>query len=152
MKKVLFVALISMTFFACKKDSSKTLTNFKITSVIINSIPDATDPLGWDPGNGKPDVYFKIKDINNNLLYSYSNYFPNASSSSFPIYFELANAFQITNTSATFKLEIWDYDTPDPDDFAGSVSFSMDEYTDGHPTTFTRTSGNLSVTVNGSWY
>ena len=96
--------------------------------------------------------FFRIKDINNNVLYEYPNYFSNVTTSDFPLIFELADAYQITNTTSTLTFEVWDFDSADGNDPAGSVSIRLDDYKSNFPTTINKKSGLLDITINGIWY
>lgn len=155
--------VLGLTFTSCKKNETKpdeptptpapVYANFKITSVKITSMPftDANG-AGWDLTDG-PDVFFNIETAAGSVLFdgsaSKSN---NLLSSDLPLSWNFTTAYQITNTSVTNWVTIYDYDTLDPNDEIGFVGFKMDDHKSGYPTTISKSSGSLSVTINGVWY
>jgi Zn-dependent metalloprotease len=65
----------------------------------------------------KPDLYIKIKDGNNNTVYTsnyYINLFPSLTFSNLNIYLD----------NPPYKAEIWDYDAGNSDDFGGSYTLT----------------------------
>jgi hypothetical protein len=47
---------------------------------------------------------------------------------------------------------VYDYDVLDENDPMGYVGFRLEDYVDGKPTTITKSSGALTVTITGVWY
>lgn len=157
----LIISFLSILMFnSCKKSDPVTpapnYTNFKITNVKVNSIPQI-DPNGndWDLG-GYPDIYFNMEDVNNIVLFDGSgNPFTNVTQ--LPISWNFTNSYQITNTSITHYVTVYDDDLGPTtsniyDELIGYVGFKMDDYKSGYQTTITKTNGSLSVTITGVWY
>jgi hypothetical protein len=152
-KLLAIIALFSLG--ACKKDDTSTVvpnyTNFKITKVTVNIYPDL-DPNNndWDIG-GYPDVYFNMEDVNNNVLYDgSSNTYSDVVAP--PIFWNLISAYNITNTSVTQYVTVYDKDAIATDELMGYVGFRMDDYKTGYQTSITKSYNGLTVTINGVWY
>jgi hypothetical protein len=147
-----FLVVILFQLVSCKKtEPAPNYTNFKITNVKINQVP-SFDPNGndWDFG-GYPDIYFNMEDVNSNI------YFDGTAStitnvSQFPISWNFVSAYQITNTSVTQYVTVYDNDDVTADEEMGYVGFKMDDYKSGYQTTITKSNGSLSVTITGTWY
>ena len=155
MNKLLTIILFGVILFvtSCsKKDSTPNYTNFKITSIDIWNAPDPIDPLGWDPGFGNPDFFIQIKDINDNIIYDHPNYYSNVTSSDFPLTFECVNGISITNTAATYQLQLKDWDAIGQNDAAGSISFILNNYKSGYQKDIYISTGGLEATIHGEWY
>lgn len=161
MKKNLFFLCtlsIGMLLGACKKEEKKPeepdYTNFKILSVKVTAMPflDGNNTT-WDPSGGAPDVFFKMETANNTVLYDGSSSRVNdVNNSDLPLGWSFVNAYQITNLTVTHYVTLYDYDTLDPNDLIGYVGFSMQDHKNGYPKTITKTSGSLTVSINGEWY
>ena len=154
------IALLVIVFgSSCKKDDPEpstpapNYTNFKITSVEITSMSflDANS-TSWDLIDG-PDVFFNMEDANNTVLFDGSSYRVNdVATTALPLTWNFINAYQITNTSITHYVTVYDYDTFDPNDLIGSVGFKLDDHKSGYPTTISKSNGSLTVKITGSWY
>ena len=156
---IIAISLIALTFTNCKKEETKpaeatpaaqNYTNFKITSVKITamSFVDGSS-TSWDPLDG-PDVFFNMEDVNSNVLFNGSGSpFNNISTTSIPLTWNFSSAYQITNTSVTHYVTVYDYDSLDPNDLIGYVGFKMDNHKSGYPTTISQTNGSLSITITG---
>jgi hypothetical protein len=147
----LFLVLLFQMVSCKKSEPAVNYTNFKITNVKINQVP-ALDPNGndWDLG-GYPDIYFNMEDVNSTVLFdgSGSSY---ADVAQLPISWNFINAYQITNTSVTQYVTVYDKDAVTGDEPMGYVGFKMDDYKAGYPTTVTQSNGSLNVTITGTWY
>jgi len=161
-KTLIAICAMALAFTNCKKEETKpeepapvapNYTNFKITSIKINSIP-MVDGSGasWDISNGA-DLFFNIEDVNSNVLFNGSGSVSNdVTTSQFPISWNFTSSYNITNTSIAQYITVYDYDTADPNDLIGYIGFIMDNHKSGYPTSITKTSGSLSITIVGSWY
>lgn len=160
MKKlvVILTVFISIVLSSCKKKEVKPeepdYTNFKVLSVKVSAIPfvDGTNS-SWDPAGGAPDVFFKMETANNTVLYDgSSSRYNDVVAANLPLEWSFVNAYQITNLSVTHYVTLYDYDTLDPNDLIGYVGFSMQDHKDGYPKTITKTSGSITISINGEWY
>lgn len=85
------------------------------TSVTITSIES-----GWWSSitDSNPDLYIIIKDENGNQIYK-SGYFDDTTPT---VTFNLPTPIELKTSG--YKIEIWDYDITDADDYGGSVNIS----------------------------
>lgn len=156
MKNLILLTLIIL-LVSCKKEVKKpagpTYTNFKILSVKISALPfldaSATD---WDPFDG-PDIFFNMEDSGSNVLYNGSSQrFKDIDKTDLPLTWDFLTAYQITNLGVTHFVTVYDYDTIDPNDVVGYIGFTMTDHKNGYPKTITKTSGSLTISINGEWY
>ena len=130
-------------------------TRVRITNITIINFP-FVDPNGssWDIGNG-PDLFFKITDMDNTVLLDGSgSRIDDVVSSMLPVSWSLTTPFEITDFNSLRYVDAWDYDTFDPDDLIGYVSFVMNDYTSGsnpYPTTVTKTENGVTIRLNLTW-
>jgi hypothetical protein len=162
-KMLSMFALAFSLFTSCNKSESKpaepapapapVYTNFKITSVKITAMPFLNgNNVSWDLADG-PDVFFNMEDVNSNVLFNGStSRYNNISQSSLPLNWNFGTAYAITNLGVTHFVTLYDYDTRDPNDLIGFVGFKMEDHKSGYPSTVTKSSGGISVTITGSWY
>jgi hypothetical protein len=159
--KLIPILMLLLALSSCTKDENKPnepdnsqkYTNFKITSIKITSMP-FTDGAGssWDIADG-PDVFFKITDSGGSVLFDReSSRITNVTSVNLPLLWNFSSSFNITNISVYKNIEVYDYDTIDPNDYISLVSFRMEDYKSTYPSSITKTYGSLTVTINGSWY
>lgn len=158
--KALILALAVFTV-SCKKTDTKpeepavvpSYTNFKILSVKVTAMPFIDgNTTSWDPFDG-PDVYFNMEDQNSNILFNgSSSRFNDINTNSLPLLWNFVNAHQITNLNVTHFVTLYDYDTLDPNDLIGYVGFTMIDHKSGYPKEVTKTSGSITITINGEWY
>lgn len=133
------------------------LTKVKITKVTVTGMPFITSTgAGWDPSDG-PDVFFKITNQSNTVLFDAgsSSRVSNVAPSSLPIAWTLTTPFEITDFTASRFIDLWDYDTLDPDDYINYVGFTMSDYASGsnaYPSTVTKTQNGITITLNLTWY
>jgi hypothetical protein len=155
--QILSLLLIATFFNSCKKKetavATPNYTNFKILNVKISAMPflDA-NASSWDPFDG-PDVFFKMELQNNAELFSTSTTrFSDVTPNNLPLAWDIVNAYQITNISVAQYVTVYDYDTLDPNDRIGYVSFTMSDHKNGYPKTITKSNGGVTVTISGEWY
>lgn len=156
MKNSIVLALIIL-LVSCKKEEKKPAepiyTNFKILSVKISALPflDAS-ATEWDPLDG-PDIFFNMEDAGSSVLYNGSSQrFKDIDKSDLPLTWDFLTAYQITNIGVTHFVTVYDYDTIDPNDVVGYIGFTMTDHKNGYPKTITKTSGSLTISINGEWY
>ncbi|HQV01111.1 MAG TPA: PKD domain-containing protein, partial [Bacteroidia bacterium] len=130
-------------------------TKAKITKVTITNMPFVNSSgASWDFVNG-PDVFFNITDQASNILSSsLSSKINDVTSAALPLAWTYTTAFEINDFNAGRYIDVWDYDTPDPDDYIGYVGFQMSHYTSGsnpYPTTVTKTQNGITVKLDLIW-
>jgi hypothetical protein len=166
MKKVVLVVAIALLgcLTSCKKEEVNTnqntptipnYTNFKITSIKVNKIPFVDNQsASWDYFDG-PDLFFNIENTNSAIIFDGSSaILHDLSTSSLPVNWSFANAYQITNFDYNYFITLYDYDSADPNDNIGYVGFNFNQHKSGYPSSITKVSsdGSISITINGSWY
>jgi len=135
------------------------LTKVKISKVTVVNIP-FTKPggtAGWDTDGTGPDIYFKIINSNNTVLFdaTASNRINDITPSSLPISWNFSTPFEITDLSSAQFIDLWDYDLITNDESMSYVGFKMSDYTTGanaYPPTVTKTQNGITVTLNLTWY
>lgn len=126
-------------------------TTCKITNVKITAMPfvDASS-ASWDFSSG-PDVFFKILDINNIVLVDgTSSRVTDVTQASLPISWNFTTPFSISPLNTDRFFHIWDYDTPDPDDYIGYVGFNPSSYSN-YPTSVNISRGSINITLTVTW-
>jgi len=130
-------------------------TKVKITKVTITNMP-FVDGSGssWDFSSG-PDVFFKIIDQVNTVLFNgTSSIINDVIVSMLPISWNFTTPFEITDFNVSRFIDVWDYDTLDPDDNIGYVGFIMNNYTSGsnpYPLSVTETRNGITVKLDLVW-
>lgn len=131
-------------------------TKVKITKITINDMPFVDgNGSSWDLSNG-PDVFVNITDQSDNvLLDGESSRIDDVVSSDLPISWSLTTPFEITDFNVLRYIELWDYDSfLNPNDYIGSVGFTMKDYTSGnnpYPTNVTNSIGGITVKLDIEW-
>lgn len=121
--------------FINSTDYTNNTTNWG-TFPILTSFTISNISQNWwysDIGDSSPDLYIKVKNASNVVVFDGRNNYRNNTfpSITFPLYIPL--------TSQPYTIEIWDYDAVGGDDFGGSYSI-------------TTTSSNWSVNGNNGNY
>jgi PKD repeat protein len=114
----------------------QTPTSLKIVSVKLQgmSFTDGTG-AGWDISNG-PDVYFNLSDNADNVLVT-GAVFNDVAAIPPVLLWTLTPSYQVTNFNSTYKIRVYDKDSPDADDFIGGYSFPFSLMASaGYPTSF----------------
>jgi hypothetical protein len=157
MKKInLFVAFlgIMISFSACEKETTVApIAKFKINTVRVDSMPALdNNNAGWDLFDDA-DVFFNIKDENFTTVYDGSLFkIGNLAQADLPASWALTSQYEIKDISKIAYVALFDYDVLDDNDAMGYVGFKMQDYEAGKPTTITKSSGALTVTITGVWY
>ena len=157
MKKInLFVAFlgIMIIFSACEKETTVApIAKFKINTVRVDSMPALdNNNAGWDLFDDA-DVFFNITDENFTTVYDGSSFkIGNLAQADLPLSWALTSQYEIKDISKITYVALFDYDVLDDNDAMGYVGFKMQDYEAGKPTTITKTSGALTVTITGVWY
>jgi hypothetical protein len=157
MKKInLFVAFlgIMISFSACEKETTvEPIAKFKINTVRVDSMPALdNNNAGWDLFDDA-DVFFNIEDENFTTVYDGSSFkLGNLAQADLPASWALTSQYEIKDISKITYVALFDYDVLDDNDAMGYVGFKMQDYEAGKPTTITKSSGALTVTITGVWY
>lgn len=132
-----------------------------ITSVTINSIPFTDGSgAGWDISSG-PDVFIKIAKYNGPsapmVVYDgTAKRISDMTLNMFPTTFTLATPIEVTDFDFGHLIQMWDYDTPDPDDLIGNTGYaainSAKTTSNPYPTSISVSDDKqISVKVNYKW-
>ena len=157
MKKISKIILglsLTLIFASCEKETTVApLAKFKINSVRIDAMPPLDfNNVGWDLFDDA-DVFFNIEDENHIPYYLGSSYkVGNVAQADLPVSWSLTSQYEIKDISKITYVAVYDYDVLDENDAMGYVGFKMQDYEAGKPTTITKTSGALTVTITGVWY
>ena len=146
---------------SCKKPNPTydvSYSKFKIKQVTITAIP-FTDDTGssWDVGISgyeNPDVFVNIEDSIGNIIHDgTTDVRNNVQSSALPLVYNFTTPLQIENLAAVKNIVFYDDDSPlSSNDLIGEVTFKMEDYKNGYPTTITKTMSGITVTITGEWY
>ena len=145
---------LMLTFASCEKETTVApIAKFKINSVRIDAMPPLDfNNVGWDLFDDA-DVFFNIEDENHIPYYFGSSYkVGNVAQADLPVSWSLTSQYDIKDISKITYVAVYDYDVLDENDAMGYVGFKMQDYEAGKPTTITKTSGALTVTITGVWY
>lgn len=110
-------------------------TSVKILGIKLSGM-SFTNPsgAGWDATTG-PDIFCTVTD-NSDVILLTGQTFNDVTGLPPSLSWGISPGYQITNFVANYKFKIWDYDTPDPNDFIGGYSFSFSSLAAaGYPTT-----------------
>ena len=109
---------------------------------------------GWDAFTA-PDFYVNIETTAGGILLDGSNSY-NTDISAFPQSWTVNPTYNFMNTSwnTTYRVHIWEHDSPDPDDDVAYVNFTLNNYTtvsNHYPSQFTITSGATQIKLTVQW-
>ena len=130
-------------------------TKVRITKVTITNFPFVDgNGSAWDPFSG-PDVFFNFVNQSNTVLYAGTNLRKtDVTPAMLPLVYNLPTPHEITDFQTPQYLDLWDYDSPDPDDFINYVGFIMSDYTVGsnpYPSTISLNQNGIIMTLNLTW-
>ena len=131
-------------------------TKVIISKVTITNMPfvDDVSGSGWDPSDG-PDTYIKITDKQNNVLIDGSGSILNdIVPSKLPLSWNITSGLTVTDFTSPIFVDLWDYDTFDPDDYIGYAGFNFSYYTSGanaYPSSITITQNGITAKLDISW-
>ena len=152
--KIILGLALAITFSSCEKETTVApVAKFKINSVRVDAMPAVDfNNAGWDLFDDA-DVFFNIEDENHTPYYLGSSYkVGNVAQADLPVSWSLTSQYDIKDISKITYFAVYDYDVLDENDAMGYVGFKMQDYEAGKPTTITKTSGALTVTITGVWY
>jgi len=150
---ILGLSLI-VAFASCEKETTVApIAKFKINTVRVDSMPALdNNNAGWDLFDDA-DVFFNIEDENFTTVYDGSSFkVGNLAQADLPVSWALTSQYEIKDISKITYVALFDYDVLDDNDAMGYVGFKMQDYEAGKPTTITKSSGALTVTITGVWY
>lgn len=157
-----FSVTLTATNAAGSKSISKNInilpapTKVIISKVTITNMPFVDDfsGSGWDPSDG-PDTYIKITDNQNNVLVDgSSSVLTDIVPSKLPLSWNITSGLTVTDFTSLIFVDLWDYDTFDPDDYIGYVGFDFSNYTTGsnpYPSSITVTQNGITAKLDISW-
>ena len=160
--------LIVLSLFSCSKsdpvsnNTTPSYTKVSINKVTIVSFPSNDAGNTWDPllEGYDPDVYFQFTySGTTTLIYDWgtSSRKENLVSSDLPWGYYMLNGQAIYthyNLSQSIDIDLWDYDTLDSDDYMGTATFNIANYTTGankYPSSIIVTSGATSIQLSLTW-
>ncbi len=127
----------------------------KISNISILTCP-LTDVGGtsWD-GFSAPDFYVNLETNTGTVLLDGSGSY-NSDISTFPQSWNVSPTYNISNTNwnTTYRIHIWEHDSPDPDDDVSFCNFTLNNYTtvgNHYPTQFTITNGATQIKLTVQW-
>lgn len=121
-------------------------TELQPTAVTVTSIDLTTYPvLGYDFSNG-PDVFLSINTGTSANDYAFSGTYPDATGTT--ISFTTNFPYIFSSPNSNYAIGVWDYDTPDPDDFISGTYFIPNDFTSGHPSTITLNNGTITLVLH----
>ncbi|HRU18555.1 MAG TPA: PKD domain-containing protein [Bacteroidia bacterium] len=127
----------------------------KISNISIITCP-LTDGGGtsWDAFSA-PDFYVNLETTSGTVLIDGSGSY-NTDISTFPQSWNISPTYNIpsTNWNTTYRIHIWEHDSPDPDDDVSFCNFMLNNYTtvgNHYPTQFTITSGATQIKLTVQW-
>lgn len=137
--------------------SSKTVTianppqNLTINKITINNFP-LTDSNGsnWDFSGG-PDIFLvldKGTNVTANPLYETASFFSDATNSKS---YDFNVNWSLNSLNGNYVIGMYDYDTPDPNDFMGGIYFIPNDYSQGKPNSITLQTNKFKFTIYVTW-
>ena len=127
----------------------------KISGISILTCP-LTDPGGtsWDAFSA-PDFYVNLETTSGTVLLDGSGSY-NTDVSTFPQSWTVNPTYNISssNWNTTYRIHIWEHDSPDPDDDVSYCNFTLNNYTtvgNHYPTQFTLTNGSTQIKLTVQW-
>lgn len=127
----------------------------KITGVsILNCSLTGSGGTSWDSFSG-PDFYINLETTSGSILLDGSTSY-NTDLSTFPQAWTVNPSYDITtsNWSNTYRIHIWEHDSPDADDDVAFCNFNISNYAtvaNHYPTQFTITSGSTQIKLTVQW-
>lgn len=132
-------------------------TKCVITSVTISAFPATTSTGGgWD-GTSAPDLFFNITDSVNTIKYNNSaNVKTDVLQSQLPVTWTLSPTYNVAGSSIySYRyIDLWDYDTPDPNDYINYAGFRLSDYIslpNPYPSSITFTQNGITATLQLTW-
>lgn len=129
--------------------TEKTPSSVTITKIFLINYP-MTDGngAGWDFAAG-PDVFLSINQGTASNDVQTSGVATDVTGGS--ITFDNNFPYTITAPSVDWAIGVWDYDSPDPNDFMGGVYFTPNNYKGGFPSTINLSAGSVGMTLYVTW-
>jgi len=149
--RLIVFALIFTNLFSCtkKEDPKPDATNVTVTGIKIVTMPLTDGGSDWDLDGGADPIFTIINS--NATLYSHNLYYPDVTSSSFPLVYTIADGYKLPYINQAYGINLYDYDETSANDYIGQVVFNPSSYKSERPASKTFTDGNVQVTINFSW-
>lgn len=127
-----------------------TPATWTLTKFVLTAYPLTDGGDNWDWTDAGPDIYFKLYDANNTLIYTSSTK-DDVTESSLPLTWNLSNA-TLSTLTGTCTIKIYDEDGAlDPDDLMGNITFVPAEHCGYNNSTYSWTAGSWSGVWTFSW-
>lgn len=135
-------------------DCSTVLTpiSMTITRIDLDDYPIVqSNGAGWDASSGA-DPFITITSGQNSSASDFVTGYKSDLTGS-PTYYTLVAPKTITNLSGYSTIGLWDYDTPDPNDFMGGLYFIPNNEKTGFPSTIhiSNSQTKLDFTLHVTW-
>lgn len=143
MKNLIFLTLLSMFLVTCKKDDTKencparytgsncdeqiTPVGIMLNSVEVLNYRTTDNGAGWDLTSG-PDCYISIIHDGVSIFSSKANFKQNAVGA-----FTIPVNILLSDVNDIYRIQLFDYDDLDADDFMGEVNWLFYSSLDGFP-------------------
>ena len=127
-------------------------TSLKIVKVTVTNMPFIDgNGAGWDSFNG-PDVFYQLTN-NAGTVFSSGNKYNDVVSASLPLSWTYSTPYLITDLNIQYNIQLYDYDTPDPDDYIGGAGFLFSNLNSvvTYPTTVTSNYNGVYVSMQVQW-
>lgn len=69
-----------------------------------------------------------------------------------PVGWNLVTAHEVNNLSVARVISVYDYDSLDPNDLIGKVTFDFNSEKSGYPKSISKSGNGVTVVVTGEWY
>lgn len=126
--------------------TQRTPTSMTITDVFVENFPPTDAGAGWDLTSGA-ELYVVVYK-GTNVLFNSPSYYNNATNGT-SYEFTPSSPINVLYPSDNYTIELWDYDTPDPDDFMGGITFTpYYSSTNGFPSQIEYTAGQIKVKLS----
>ncbi|MEI6594176.1 MAG: PKD domain-containing protein [Bacteroidota bacterium] len=135
---------------------SNAYTSVKINSISVSNLPfiNPATSTGWNSSGG-PNVYFKIEDVNSNVLLDASaNRINGVTQAMLPISWNFSTPYVVSDLSKAVYFNFFNHNTILADNDMSYAGFLMTNYstiTSYYPTTATVTQNGWTVTLSLTW-
>ena len=128
-------------------------TSLKIVRITVTDMPFIDgNGAGWDSFNG-PDVFYQLTDHATSSVLSSGNKINDVVQASLPLFWTYSTPYLIADLTKQYNVLLYDYDTPDPDDYIGGTGFLFSNLSTAvtYPTTLTSNYNGVYVSLEVQW-
>lgn len=148
-----YILLFSTLLMSCEEQMTEDIEprakEARVTGVTVITMPFTDNGSPWDFGSGA-DVSFAIA-TNSTVLYDYQSYFDNTYNDSLPLIFSLTTAYLLPQVDQQYTIQLYDYDSVDPNDPISSISFNPYDYSQEKPESKLFTTPTTQLKVFFKW-